>query len=87
MKWMPMKRSGRSVAALNGPQDLLRERATVLRAKRDLFVGIVNECAGLSCEPPEGTFYLMIGCTGGIGQSSPDGKTIRTDREFAAHLF
>jgi len=76
-----------AVAALNGPQDLLRERAIILRAKRDLFAGILNDCAGLSCELPEGTFYLMVGCAGVIGKSSPDGKTIRTDRDFAAYLL
>ncbi|WP_249780354.1 pyridoxal phosphate-dependent aminotransferase [Bradyrhizobium sp. dw_411] len=76
-----------AVAALNGPQDLLRERAIVLRAKRDLFVGILNDCAGLSCEPPEGTFYLMVNCAGEIGKAPPDGKTIRTDRDFAAYLL
>ncbi len=76
-----------AVAALNGPQDLLRERAIVLRAKRDLFVGLRNDCAGLSCEPPEGTFYLMVNCAGEIGKAPPDGKTIRTDRDFAAYLL
>jgi aspartate aminotransferase len=76
-----------AVAALDGPQDLLRERAIVLRAKRDLFVGILNDCAGLSSEPPEGTFYLMVNCAGVIGKAPPDGKTIRTDRDFAAYLL
>jgi aspartate aminotransferase len=76
-----------AVAALNGPQDLLRERAEVLRAKRDRFVALLNDCAGLTCVAPEGTFYLMVSCSGVIGKSSPDGKTIRTDRDFAAYLL
>jgi aspartate aminotransferase len=76
-----------AVAALEGPQELLSERAAILRAKRDHFAGIINECAGLSCEPPEGTFYLLVGCAGVIGKHSPDGKAIRTDREFAIYLL
>jgi aspartate aminotransferase len=76
-----------AVAALNGPQDLLAERALVLRNKRDRFVSLLNDCAGLSCAAPEGTFYLMVGCAGVIGKSSPDGNTIRTDRDFAAYLL
>ena len=58
-----------AVAALDGPQDLLSERASVLRGKRDRFAEILNDCAGLSCEPPEGTFYLLVGCAGVIGKT------------------
>jgi len=76
-----------AIAALMGPQDLLSERATVLRGKRDRFAEIVNDCAGLSCEPPEGTFYLLVGCAGVLGKTSPDGKVIATDRDFAAYLL
>jgi aspartate aminotransferase len=76
-----------AIAALDGPQELLAERASVLRAKRELFAGILNGCAGLSCEQPEGTFYLLVACAGVIGKISPDGRTIRTDRDFAAYLL
>ena len=76
-----------AIAALGGPQDLLAERASVLRARRDRFAEIINGCAGLSCQPPEGTFYLLVGCAGVIGKRAPDGKTIGTDRDFAAYLL
>ena len=76
-----------AVAALNGPQDLLRERAEVLREKRDRLAALLNDCAGLACTAPEGTFYLLVSCAGVIGKSSPDGKIIRTDRDFAAYLL
>jgi aspartate aminotransferase len=65
----------------------LTERASVLRGKRDRFAEILNECVGLSCEPPEGTFYLLVGCAGVIGKRSPDGKLIGTDRDFAVYLL
>jgi aspartate aminotransferase len=29
----------------------------------------------------------MVSCAGVIGKSSPDGKTIRSDRDFAAYLL
>jgi histidinol-phosphate/aromatic aminotransferase/cobyric acid decarboxylase-like protein len=48
-----------AIAALDGPQDLLRERISILREKRDRFVALVNDCAGLSCAAPEATFYLL----------------------------
>jgi aspartate aminotransferase len=76
-----------AVAALNGPQDLLRERADILRAKRQLFAELLNGCVGLSCEPGEGTFYLLVACGGVLGKHAPDGREIRTDRDFAAYLL
>jgi aspartate aminotransferase len=76
-----------TIAALNGPQELLRERADILRAKRDLFVGILNTCTGLACTAPEGTFYLLVSCGGLIGKRTSDGKEIRTDRDVAAYFL
>jgi aspartate aminotransferase len=76
-----------AVAALDGPQDLLRERALVLRGKRDRFVDLLSDCAGLACIAPEGTFYVLVCCAGVIGKQSPDGSQITTDRDFAAYLL
>ncbi|WP_453965525.1 aminotransferase class I/II-fold pyridoxal phosphate-dependent enzyme [Bradyrhizobium elkanii] len=76
-----------AVAALDGAQDVLLERAAILRAKRDRFAELVNECAGLSCTPPEGTFYVLVACAGVIGKRAPDGRVIRTDRDFSAYLL
>jgi aspartate aminotransferase len=76
-----------AIAALNGPQQLLRERAGVLRAKRDRFVEIVNGCRGLACSAPEGTFFLLISCAGVLGKRARDGRPIETDRDFATYLL
>jgi aspartate aminotransferase len=76
-----------AVAALNGPQDFLRERALVLRRKRDRLVALLNDCPGLTCDAPDGTFYLLVSCAGAIGKRSPDGCEIKTDRDFAAYLL
>src|SRR6202012_1470499 len=45
-----------AIAALDGPQELLRERVAVLREKRDRFTALLNDCPGLGCTAPEGTF-------------------------------
>jgi len=76
-----------AVAAIDGPQDWLRERASVLRGKRDRLVDLVNDCTGLACVAPEGTFYLLVSCAGVVGKHSPDGRQIATDRDFAAYLL
>jgi aspartate aminotransferase len=76
-----------ALAALTGPQEVLAERAAALRARRDAFVKLLNGCRGLACTAPEGTFYIFASCAGVIGKRAPDGREIRTDRDFAAYLL
>jgi aspartate aminotransferase len=76
-----------AVAALNGPQDFIAERAAVFRERRDLVVGMLNQAAGLTCARPEGAFYVFPSCAGTIGRTTPDGKTIETDEDFASYLL
>jgi len=76
-----------AVAALNGPQELLRERVAILRDKRDRLVALVNDCEGLACTAPEGTFFLLVSCAGVIGKHAPDGNEIGSDRDFAEYLL
>src|SRR5690606_39234238 len=51
-----------AVAALNGPQDFLKERAKVFQQRRDLVVKMLNEAEGLHCPTPEGAFYVYPSC-------------------------
>jgi aspartate aminotransferase len=76
-----------AIAALDGPQHLLRERIAILRDRRDRFVMLVNDCPGLTCSAPEGTFYLLVSCAGVIGKRAPDGTEISSDRDFASYLL
>jgi aspartate aminotransferase len=76
-----------ALAALTGPQEILAERAAALAERRDAFVARLDECDGLACTAPEGTFYLFASCAGVIGKRTPDGREIRTDRDFAAYLL
>jgi aspartate aminotransferase len=76
-----------ALAALTGPQELLAERAAVLAERRDAFMALLNGCQGLTCAAPEGTFYLFASCAGVIGKHAPDGREIRTDRDFAEYLL
>jgi aspartate aminotransferase len=76
-----------AIAALDGPQDLLRERTSILRDRRDRFTALVNDCPGLTCTAPEATFYLLVSCAGVIGKHSPNGMEISNDRDFATYLL
>jgi aspartate aminotransferase len=76
-----------AVAALTGPQDAATQYAEILQSKRDLLVRHVNGSAGLSCTPPEATFYLCAGCAGVIGRRTPNGHIIGGGEDFAAYLL
>lgn len=76
-----------AVAALDGPQDLLRSRAETYRQRRDLVVGMLNEAPGIYCHTPEGAFYVFPSIAGCIGRTSAGGKRIETDRDFVMALL
>jgi aspartate aminotransferase len=75
-----------ALAALSGPQDLLRERAAALAERRDLMVDLLHR-AGLPCVTPAGTFYLFPSSAGAIGKTIPDGRAIESGRDFATYLL
>jgi aspartate aminotransferase len=76
-----------AIAALTGPQELLRERLGKLVQRRDRLVARLDRCHGLSCKAPEGTFFLVVSCHELIGRRTPDGQPINTDRDVATYLL
>ena len=76
-----------ATAALAGPQTVLAERAAILQSKRDLAVGLVNACAGLSAVPPEATFYLCVSSAGVVGKRTPEGRVLNTGGDFSDYLL
>lgn len=76
-----------SIAALNGPMDFLAENNKVFQERRDLAVGMLNQAAGLSCDTPEGAFYVYPSCKGLLGKKTPGGKVIENDEDFVIELL
>jgi aspartate aminotransferase len=76
-----------AVAALNGPQDFIGERAQAFKERRDLVVSMLNQAKGITCPRPEGAFYVFPSCAGTIGLKTPDGKMIGSDEDFATYLL
>ena len=75
------------LAALNGPQDFLRERNVAFRERRDLVVAMLNDAPGLSCPTPEGAFYVYPDATGVMGKTTPKGKKIDTDADLIDYFL
>jgi aspartate aminotransferase len=76
-----------AAAALDGPQDLVRERAEEYLKRRDLVVEMLNAASGVACHKPEGAFYVFPNIAGCLGKTSPGGRRIETDTDFALALL
>lgn len=76
-----------AVAALNGPQDIVRERCAIFQSRRDRLVPRLNAIPGLSCKPPEGAFYVYVSCAGWLGKRTPQGKVLQDDADVTAWLL
>lgn len=74
----PVQRAG--VAALNGPQDHVKNLVSKLRERRDYAWKRLNEIDGLSCTKPEAAFYVFP-------KIRDIGKRWKTDMEFALDLL
>jgi aspartate aminotransferase len=76
-----------AAAALDGPQDFVRERAEEYRKRRDLVVEMLNAAPGINCHRPEGAFYVFPNIAGCLGKTSAGGRRIETDSDFALGLL
>ncbi|APO77959.1 aspartate aminotransferase A 2 (plasmid) [Rhizobium etli 8C-3] len=75
-----------ATAALDGPQDLLKERAAIYKKRRDFVLDKLSEVEGLRCHRPEGAFYIYPNISGLIGKTSKGGRKIETDVDFVMAL-
>ena len=76
-----------AVAALNGPQDIVRERCAIFEARRNATVPRLDAIPGLACAPPAGAFYLYVSCAGWLGKRTPQGTTLKSDADVTAYLL
>lgn len=76
-----------AVAALEGPQEFVKERTANLQYRRDMLFEKLNKAEGLSCDLPEGAMYIFCSCAGTIGKTTPNGKKIESDVDFTMYLL
>jgi len=76
-----------AVGALNGPQDLLTDRAANLQLRRDILFEKLNAAPGLNCDLPDGAMYIFCSCAGIVGKKRSDGQVIETDTDFTMYLL
>lgn len=76
-----------AVAVLDGPQDLLKERAGIYRERRDYVLARLAAIPGLRCHTPQGAFYLFVNVAAFIGKTSAAGRHIKNDADFVMALI
>ncbi len=76
-----------AVEALNGPQDFLADNVALFLRRRNLVVEMLNAAEGITCPTPDGAFYVYPSIAGCIGKTSPAGKKIDSDEDFATALL
>ncbi len=76
-----------AVAALNGPQDFLAERAQAFQERRNVVVSMLQSAKGLECAVPDGAFYVYPDCGGLIGRTSSGGRLLETDIDVAEAIL
>ena len=76
-----------AAAALTGPQDFVPQRCAEFERRRNRIVPLLNAIPGLSCENPEGAFYVYVSCAGWLGRKTPGGQVLKTDSEVAMYLL
>ncbi|MCV2894971.1 pyridoxal phosphate-dependent aminotransferase [Lentibacter sp. XHP0401] len=76
-----------ALAALQGDQSLLAERAAIFQKRRDNVAQAINDDPLLSCTFPDGAFYIFASCEKALGRSAPDGTLIDIDSDFCRYVL
>ncbi|GAB0112753.1 pyridoxal phosphate-dependent aminotransferase [Acidisoma sp. C75] len=76
-----------AAAVLDAEQGMVAGMVAAYHRRRDLVVAALRRAPGLTCAVPEGAFYVFPSVAGALGKTSPAGRAIETDRDFAMALL
>ncbi|NLY08447.1 MAG: pyridoxal phosphate-dependent aminotransferase [Tissierellia bacterium] len=75
-----------SVVALEDSDEFILSMKTTFEKRRNLMLSLVNDIKEVSCEKPEGAFYIMLNIQNVIGKTIA-GKVINNSIDFADVLL
>lgn len=75
-----------AVEALEGPQQCVGEAAARFQERRDCIVKRLNAIDGITCDSPDGAFYVFACVAGLLGRRTPQGQILNTDVDVADFL-
>ncbi len=76
-----------AVAALEGPQDSVRESVAAFLEKRNLLVAALSVMEGVEAMTPRGGFYLYVGVRKLLGRRTGRDTVLKTDTDVAHYLL
>ena len=76
-----------AAAALDGPQKIVGTMQAGYRRRRDMVVAALNRAPGMQCHTPAGAFYVYPSVAGCLGKTTPAGRLLETDEDFALALL
>tara|TARA_E500000075_G_scaffold8389_1_gene6649 strand:- start:4 stop:1206 length:1203 start_codon:yes stop_codon:yes gene_type:complete len=76
-----------AVEAISGPQDFIIDHNKKFLKRRDLVISKLNNIKGISCQKPDGAFYVYPNCEGIIGKQTPSGNKLSNDEDFMTYLL
>ena len=76
-----------AIAALNGPQEFMKEWVAEFDRRRHYIVDRLNGIPGISCLLPQGAFYVFPNFSKVYGKKTSTGKTITNSSELAAYFL
>lgn len=76
-----------ALEALNGLQDFIPLNNQIFQRRRDLVVRMLNASPGITCQTPQGAFYVYPSCAGTLGKRTPKGVEIKSDFDFCNALL
>ncbi|RKF34430.1 pyridoxal phosphate-dependent aminotransferase [Paraburkholderia fungorum] len=76
-----------ATVALNGSQTCVEEAVALFHQRRDRMVALLGGIPGLTCNPPDGAFYVFPSVSGLIGAVTPEGKTLLSDLDVTLYFL
>ncbi|ETI58778.1 aspartate transaminase [Marinomonas profundimaris] len=76
-----------AIEAYNGDQSFVKTSQAVYQQRRNDTLALINNIDGLHCSPPDGAFYLYVGCEKLIGMQTEDGTVLETDNDLVLYLL
>ncbi|MGQ0749108.1 MAG: pyridoxal phosphate-dependent aminotransferase [Betaproteobacteria bacterium] len=76
-----------AIEALNGPQELVPQRARAFQERRDRVLELLREAPGIECFPPQGAFYIFANCGGMLRKRTPQGSVLETEQDVVDYLL
>ncbi|MCE2563243.1 pyridoxal phosphate-dependent aminotransferase [Komagataeibacter sp. FNDCF1] len=73
--------------ALEGGTDFLDTWMPILRKRRDMVMAMIRQTPGLDATLPEGAFYVFADIRGCLNRTTPSGRVLHTDVDFATYLL